>query len=219
MRTELSPISTGNHRLMVVIWVVVILALAIPTAATDQPQDPVVRVEQDWRLVLNEPDDAVLAPQLHTVMSPLGHLDSFYAQVTWNYRELPDFEEGGLQIQAWDGEECTIQGSFGAEGLSTTAETISWTQVLETDGATLSFKITNGQSTTWGSFGGPHMEVRGNAALPNLNGYSTGVSLGHSVVTYGGNRVQLLVITEVRRYGADGLLDVDSAPKIVFQGD
>ena len=94
MRTVLSVISTGNHRLMVVIWVVVILALAIPTAAADQPQDPVVRVEQDWRLVLNEPDNAVLAPQFHTVMSPFGHLDSFYAQVTWNYQELPDFDEG-----------------------------------------------------------------------------------------------------------------------------
>ena len=219
MERLLNLVSTGHHRLTAVTCLAAILAVTMPVAASDQAQEPVLRVEQDWQLVLNEPDDAVLAPQLHTVMSPFGHLDSLYAQVTWNYRELPDFEEGGLQIQAWAGEECTIQRSFGAEGLSTTAETIRWTQVLETDGTALSFKITNGQSTTWGAFGGDTMQVRGGAAVANLNAYSTGLSAGRSLVTYGANRVQLLVITEVRHYGAEGLLSTDSTPKVVFRGE
>ena len=190
-----------------------------PVVASGEAQEPVIRVEQDWRLVLTEPDDAVLAPQLHTVMSPFGNLNSLYAQVTWNYAELPDFEEGGLQIQAWEGEDCSFHRSFNGQGLSGIAETVRWTQVMETNGNTLSCKIVNGQSTTWGSFGGQSMGVNGSAAVPNLNQYDTGVSVGNSLVTYGANRVRLLVITEVRRYGEDGLLSVESNPRVIFRGE
>ena len=190
-----------------------------PVAGSEEPQEPVVRVEQDWRLVLTEPDDALSAPQLHTVMSPFGNLNSLYAQVTWNYAELPVFEDGGLQIQAWDGEDCNFHRSFSGQGLSGVAETVRWTQVMETNGSTLSCKIINGQSTTWGSFGGSSMGVNGSAAVANLNHYDTGVSVGNSLVTYGANRVQLLVITEVRRYGAEGLLSVESNPRVVYRSE
>jgi len=84
-------------------------------ASVAQPPESIMRVEEDWVLV--EPDGDVLAPQFHTLMSPFIHLDSFYAQVTWNYWELPEFEP------AMNG-----------------VETL--------------FGVINGQSETWGSFGG-----------------------------------------------------------------
>ena len=43
----------------------------------------------------------------------------------------------------------------------------------------LSVRIKNGRSVTWGSFGGPRMEISGNAYLTNLNGYRPGTSVAN----------------------------------------
>ncbi len=178
---------------------------------------PAVRVEEDWKLVVNEPNNSVNSPQFHTTMSPLSHLDSFYAQVTWNYRWTPNFTPGGLQLHAWDGDtEIRARGVRVTE-LSTTAETITWTQSLETDGAQLLFQIKNGNSTTWGTFD-RDMYINMSANLPDLSSYSPDVSVENSCITYGSNRVNLLVITQVRYYDAAGVLvALDSTPRVVYQ--
>ena len=193
--------------------------LTAPTHSQAGPTEPVVRVEEDWELVLDEPSDSLTAPQFHTVLSPVGDLESIFAQVTWNYREIPDFAPGGLQIQAWNGETLFREKSFGGNKLSTTAETITWTQSLETDGSILSFTVTNGQSTTWGTFGypGQNMKVQGTANLPNLNTYNTDVTVNNSCVSFGSNRVISLVVTEVRRYGPSGLLSKDTTRRVVSE--
>ena len=95
-------------------------------------------------------------------------------------------------------------------------ETITWTQSLSTDGKTLSFEVSDGQSNTWGVFG-KDMRLDDSADLSDLGGYSSEFSTKQSGVTYGSNRVDKLVIKEVRRYGASGLLSVDSTPKVVFE--
>ncbi|MFH1109138.1 MAG: hypothetical protein V1790_08100 [Planctomycetota bacterium] len=180
--------------------------------------EPVIRVEEDWKLDLNQPDGSVDSPQFHTIMSPYTDVDSFYAQVLWNYRETPDFTAGGVQLQSYAGESLIRRRSMEFGQLSTSAETITWTQSLTTDGVALSFEVTNGQSTTWGTFG-TNMRISSDANLPDLSGYSPDVSAQESCVTYGGNRVDLLVITEVRYYGVSGLLGVDNTPRVVFQLD
>jgi len=182
----------------------------------DGDPPPVVRIEEDWRLVLNEPDNGVESPQFHTTMSPNAHVNSNYAQVLWNYREVLDFEPGGLQLQSWDGDYLVRYRVVRQSALSTAAETITWTQALETDGEALSFEIVDGDSTTWGSFG-RDMRIDSAANLANLNSYSSDVSESESCITYGSNRVDELVITEVRRYAADGsLVSVDSTPRYVY---
>lgn len=180
------------------------------------PTEPIVRVEEDWGLVLNVPDDFVSSPQFHTVMSATGDTESFYAQVVWNYRETPDFMAGGLELQVWNGEDLSHAKSGREDPLSTTAEMIRWTQVLDTSGGTLSFLIQKGQSVTWGTFGsGLQVSVAGGPE--NLNGYSTDVSVRSSCITYGASRVDALVILQVRYYGQDGLIAVDKTPKIVYR--
>ena len=191
--------------------------LTIPGGAVaENPSDDVIRVEEDWELVLNEPDFDTNCPQFHTVMSPFGSLDSFYAQVTWNYRDEPGYDSDGVQMQAWVGESLAITKSFRSDEMSTVAETVTWTQTLETNGEWLKFRVENGVSTTWGAFGGDVMTISGSANLPDMNGYSTSVSTDNSWITYGSNRVNQLILREVRRYGADGLISVDSQPKVVF---
>ncbi|HOW69141.1 MAG TPA: hypothetical protein PKY77_00955 [Phycisphaerae bacterium] len=176
--------------------------------------ESVTRVEEDWVLVLNEPDDAITSPQFHTVMSPTGNMDSSYAQVLWNYREVPEFAAGGLQLQGWNGEQMVNSKTARIIPLSTTAETIRWTQVLEVVEGELFFDIVNGQSTTWGSFG-KDMRLQQSSTTSNLNAYNTQVSVDNSCVTYGSNRVTQLVIIEVRWYGESGLLYTDSTPRVI----
>lgn len=177
--------------------------------------EPVIRVEEDWTLVLNEPDNAVDSPQFHTVMSPDNHLESYYAQVTWNYKQQPDFTSGGLELSACDGEEALRSRSVETRQLSTSAETITWSQSLETDGTALKFTVFNGNGSTWGTFG-KDMTIDMDAYLPLLNAYNSYVSQENSCITYGTNRVDLLMITQVRRYGVSGLLSTDNTPRIVF---
>lgn len=120
-------------------------------------------------------------------------------------------------MQGWSGEALLLTKSFRSDEMSTVAETVHWTQTLETNGEWLKFRIENGVSTTWGQFGGDVMTISGTANLPSLNAYSPSVSTGNSWITYGSNRVNLLVLREVRRYGANGLISVDSQPRVVFQ--
>ena len=176
---------------------------------------PVTRVEEDWTLVLNEPDNNTDSPQFHTVMSPFGDVDSYYGQVLWNYRELPDFAAGGLQLNAWEGETIIRRRAIRTEQLSTTAETVTWTQALSTDGVTLTFQVFHGQSVTWGYFN-RDMRIDSAAYLSDLSQYSTDTTVENSCITYGSNRADALMITQVRYYDAGGnLLAVDSTPRVV----
>jgi len=197
----------------------VLLTIAPTSRAT--PIDPVVRVEEDWELVLNQPNGAVTAPQFHTIMSPYGNLDSLFAQVTWNYRELGTFNGGGMQMQGWNGEVSIVERSFLTEPMSNAAETVRWTQTLETNGTQMTFLISNGQSTTWGTFGYPgnNMKINASIELPTLNTYSTDVSVQSSGISFGTNRVERLAIREVRWYGPSGLLSVDTTPHVLFERD
>lgn len=186
-----------------------------PAGAEEGGQTIVIRVEEDWRLILNEPGDQVDAPQFHTVMSPFVHLDSAYVQVVWNYRELPDFAAGGLQVQGWLDEDAVDLREIDGGNLSQNAETVTWTQRLETTENIVKLQVVNGHSTTWGSFGGESTQVGVGAPVPNLNQYSPAVSKSNSGVSYGSNRVSLLVISEVRYYGVDGLIWRDTQPRVV----
>lgn len=196
----------------------VILGTAPQARSSGFGVEPVIKVEEDWVLVLNEPDDGIDSPQFHTVISPFAHADSYFAQVLWNYREQPDFVSGGLQLQSYEGETRLLSRSVGYRQLSTSAETVSWTQAMTTDGSVLQVEVKDGASSTWGTFG-KDMLITVDVALPFLNDYDTNVSAENSSITFGANRVDRLMITQVRRYGTSGLLSVDFTPRIVFDID
>jgi len=198
-------------------WVAVLGAvLCASTASFAQNMGPVTRVEEDWELVLLEPDGDLLAPQFHTVISPFGHLDDFYAQTTWNYQELPIFRPGGFQVQGWQDERVVNTKSFDLAEFSRTSETVVWTQVVETNETWTAFALIDGASVTWGGFGGIFTVVSGFHGMPNLDTYSPNVSVENSWITYGANRVTSLKIVEVRYYDTDGLLYTDTTQRAVF---
>ena len=106
-------------------------------------------------------------------MSPFEHTDAAYGQISWNYRELPDFESGGVQLQAWGADYEFGYKSYRASPLSLNAETITWTQALETNGQWLRITILNGQSSSWGAFGGEDAHIDIPYAVRCLSGYSS----------------------------------------------
>lgn len=183
-----------------------------PSYAFAPVTDPIIRIEEDWQLVLNEPDNEWVSPQFATVMSPYPHMDSYYAQTLWNYRETPDFTPGGIQLQSYRGEELIRTRNVESRVLSSVAEEITWTQSLETNGRTLTFSIYDGRSTTWHEFG-RDMNISSTANVSDLSQYDPAFSAANACVTFGSNRVNQLVLTRVRYYGESGLLAEDDTPR------
>ncbi len=192
-----------------------IAVMAWGSVAWGQTIVEVVRVDEHWELELIEPDGDRLAPQFHTVMSPFGHLDSFYTQNTWNYQELPYFTPGGFQVQGWLNDDVIDLKSFDLPEFSNTAETVTWTQVMAISGPQTLAAVVNANSSTWGAFGGFSSLITGLPSLPNLNEYSPEVSIANSWITYGANRVVHLRITRVDYTTSDGYVYSDYTPWVV----
>jgi hypothetical protein len=107
----------------------------------------------------------------------------------------------------------------GEDSLSSEAETVLWTQSMETNGSRLTFRVINGYSSSWGLFGGDQMTIQPDHALANLNNYRTGISKSNSWITYGQNRVLFLAIVQARRYSSAGLISADNTLRIIYQQD
>src|SRR6185436_10546185 len=69
--------------------------------AQGTPSNAVVAVEEDWELVVGEPDPDALAPQVTSVYSPVQNTDLLYAAIDFNHHSQFEFASGGIQLQVW----------------------------------------------------------------------------------------------------------------------
>ena len=177
----------------------------------------VLRIEEDWELVIGTPEPSNNAPQVTTLFSPVGSVESVYSTFTLNHHDVPNFTPGGLQIQLWDGKKnLASKGHPNQELLATLGETIRWTQVMRLSDEGLIVEIINGTSTTWGNFGGDDsLKLVVPTQLLDLGQYDPQVSVKHSSGSFAANRVQSLVLKSVRAYNATGLAGEDNTPRIV----
>lgn len=196
---------------------VIILAGPVRPACAFDPTD-VVRVEQDWKLVVTTPDVNSCGPQVSTVLSPVGHVQWRHMTFEINHQSVPNFVAGGMQLQTWWGEFPTGTHKFPNPAvMSTDNETVEWTQSMEIDSGNLEFEITGGTSTTWGNFGGQgYLKTTVPTYLDDLNAYSTNVSVDNSGVVFAANVVGTLVLKRVRTYTANGQMQEDANPRVVF---
>jgi len=180
---------------------------------------PVIAVEEDWELVVGEPDPDTLAPQATVVCSPIGNPDVLYAALDLNHHSQFDFSSGGLQLQLWANNQPLQTANSNANGrLNQHNETITWTQRMSVDSGNLTFSIVNGHSATWGSFGGAgELSITAGTTLADLSGYNPEVSERNSGIGFASNRVQSLTLKKVRRITASGVINEDSTPHDVFQ--
>ncbi|MEX0613075.1 MAG: hypothetical protein WD738_11075 [Pirellulales bacterium] len=186
----------------------VAILIAAPTWAAN-----VVRVEEHWELRLAQPDQDRSAPQTTMVVSPDGDLEGAHFLFTLNHSNVPSYEPGGMQVQLWDGDELLDHHAADELGaLAHADEVVTWVHGLSLEDGTLTFGIADGQSETWGEFGGDDLSLSTATSLTNLNGYMPGVSITESQVGYAENRVVSLTLTKLVWYTDDGEVHELNAP-------
>lgn len=190
---------------------------ALTNSAFAQAPVSIEKVEEDWELVVGTPDPNSSGPQITCSIAPVADDDSLYATFELNHRTQPAFERGGLQLQTWSSSFNLDSNPYPQNQImSTTGETVTWTQSMRLSGETLTFEINNGNSTTWGNFGGQgYMRSSHVSGLSNLNNYSPADSVANSGVGFAGNRVQSLTLKRVRYYTTDGQVISDEQPHTV----
>ena len=182
-----------------------------------QSPSGVARVEEDWELVVNDPDTNDNSPQVTCVIAPLT-VDSGYLAVDVNFHSQPEYSAGGVQMHVWSPNTPMLVADSGlTAALGTQNETITWTTKMSVAQNDLTFEVVNGNSTTWGAFGNDgKLQLSVGALLASLDGYSSNVSLDNSGVPYASNRVTSLTLKAVRWYSASGvLLQQNTTPQLV----
>jgi hypothetical protein len=172
-----------------------------------------VSVEEHWELQVSQPDVDRSAPQTTMVMSPTAELDGVHFIFTLNHSTVPEYAAGGVQVQLWDGEELLeSHATHDGDALDHSDETITWVQRVSLEDGHLSFRVVNGQSESWGSFGGDSLSLNVATSLTALNSYRPGVSITESQVGYAENRVVSLVLTKLVWVTEDGQMHEQNAP-------
>ena len=198
---------------------IVASAMLASSAWAETPN--ITRVEEDWEIVIGIPSLDSDAPQVTTVISPVGNVNSLHGTFVVNHHDVPMYAAGGLQLQAWNGETPLASQRFPNQAvLNVPGETISWTQAMNLGSEGLTFEVVGGNSTTWGEFGGEGtLKLIMPTSLTNLNGYNPEVSVEQSGVSYAGNRVQSLVLKRIRVYSGTELMAEDTSPRVVHSLD
>lgn len=186
----------------------------------ETPVADVVRVEEDWELVLAERIATGPSPQITCTFSPVAQSDALCAKLTLNHRTLPEAGAGGLQLQVWgDRQPLAYRTAFSDRLLREPGETIRWTQTTTVDAGLLTFKVA-GRSEAWGDFASDGtLSVMVGTAIENLNGYDPEHSVINSGAGEASDRVASLVLKRVRLYSTTGLISEFSTPRVVHSLD
>jgi len=196
-------------------WSIGLLGFTLFSFASDRAAAlDVVLVEEHWELHVGGPDVGRSAPQLTMLMSPTASTDSDFFLVNLNHWTIPDYEPGGIQVHRWLGDNVKAAAhSSNYAPLAADAEIISWVQRMSIAGGQLKFEVVNGNSQSWGSFGGNgQLKLTHATALTRLNDYHPSVSLSHSGVGYAGNRVSVFVLKRLRWITSDDEMHEMIAP-------
>jgi hypothetical protein len=193
-----------------------ITALPLGTLLAQSPTIAPDEVQEDWQLVVGTPDIIGVGPQITTSMSPVSDDSTPFVAFDLYYREYPNFQPGGMQLQTWSGNNVLGTSSHGSAQFQTPNETITWTQDMSVDASgNVTYRILNGKSTTWGSFGGQNKKLTVNfsTSVGSLSGYSPSTTVTNSGVSYESNYVTQLSLVQVRYYSAGRLISTDSTQR------
>jgi hypothetical protein len=192
-----------------------LLSFSWPLAAGGPAQ--VVRVQEDWELIVGDADAEREAPQVVCAMAPRPTGDGVYALFELNHQSLPAYQAGGLQLQVWNGDELVgYKDDERSDLLGQAGEVVTWTQEMSTQHCGLKFRVLAGNSATWGEFAPTGaLSVDGGRGPDDLSGYSPDYSVSRSGVSFGGKRVVALTLKRVRLYSEQGLIGEDDTPRSV----
>jgi hypothetical protein len=196
-----------------------LLSSALSSAVWAQSLPVVLQVEEDWELVVDEADANNIAPQVTCTISPNNHLNGLHSNIELNHKTVSSFAGGGVHLQSWYGDyNLSRKSTENTNLLSTPGETITWTMRMKLEDYALSFSVRNGNSSTWGAFGGgTSLHSWYGTSLVNLNGYTPELSVANSGVGFASNRVRSLKLLRVRYTLQDGTVVTDDQVRVVHQ--
>ena len=201
---------------------IITCSIALLTAATALADSPkVVQIEEQWELSIGVPDAGRSAPQATMVMSPTGNLDSTHFLFTLNCRNFPSYQQGGVQVQRWQGGDSVANSGAGsiAEPLNQSEDTVTWTQRVTLHDGNLTFEVVDGSCNSWGHFGDDgSLKLTSETALNSLNAYKPAISLTESQIGYADNRVKSLTLKKLVWLTDDGQTHQLSAPIDIHAG-
>lgn len=179
-----------------------LICLMINTVFASTPEPDIVRIEEDWIVEVTEPDASESSPQIITSMSSTSELGDVHALFELNHRTLPDFAEGGMDIQLWSHDELIdLRVSSKTAKLNTPAETVYYTMTMEIKDGKVSFEAKNGYSETWSNFGWwDWLKVSTTTTQTRLNLYDPQESVTNSRIGFAKHRVNRFGILRVRYY-------------------
>jgi hypothetical protein len=175
-------------------------------------------IEQDWKIeLLVMPDGNRLTSPLFVSGFAIPNVSALF-QCTWNHRDIPLLEEGGIQLQVyrWNDllDDKEIVTPPWRERLSIDDEVITWTQRLHISDLSDVFTVKDISSKTWGTIPGPYSVKRTFLIwAPPLELYSFDEIAENSGIVMGGNRFKRMVVTQTRFYDADGNLLTPITPE------
>ncbi|MDA0283436.1 MAG: hypothetical protein O3B86_08775 [Planctomycetota bacterium] len=200
-------------------WLIAVSACLLAVSSVTADDSAIIKVEEDWRVEIGTPSPEDHAPQIVTVLSPVGDLEREHSVFELNHATYPEYSSGGMQLQCWRRDWLSGFGtSPQAKKLDLHNEVITFTSAMRIDDGALEFQIRNGVSQTWSTFGGNgYLKTRYSTTLNDLANYSPDVSVANSRVAFASHRVRKLVLTTVRYYSQEGLVTTDETQRIVHE--
>ncbi len=211
------------RRKVCLVGITLVAVLLISPQSHAAAPDGTTRIDQDWRVELYTVSDPerTTCPLFVSAMA-LPNLTTLF-QVTWNHRDLPSLEQGGIQLQAYRWlnliEAADVTTPPWRDKLNHNNEVVTWTQSVHRDGMSHVFTVKNIVGTTWGTITEQY-DVRRTYLYyaPTLESYSVATIKENSGIVMGTNRFKKLAIVETRFYNdAGNLLGRDTDEHIIFQ--
>ncbi|WP_442507567.1 hypothetical protein SH528x_006496 [Novipirellula sp. SH528] len=184
------------------------LAFTMTSSIYCHGQDVAIfKIEEDWEMVINEPDANNHAPQVTFFTTPTDD-QSRYFQLQLNHAVDAEFSGGGFHVAAVENDHILDEArSETRAALSSDGDHVRWTSILASVNDQMLFAIKNGHASQWGDFGGPDFLVRMNSdASIGLSQYHPQHSLDAVDIGFGANRVASITLLEVRVFYVDGTM-------------
>ncbi|MGV3486543.1 MAG: hypothetical protein ACO1RT_19150 [Planctomycetaceae bacterium] len=188
-------------------WLVFLGMSNLQVCSANEPR--IYRIEEDWELVINEPDAASNSPQVTFSTYPDAGLDGHCFQLQMNYAADTEFSAGGFHVAAVKNDSMVDEARSQTRSvLSTNGDRIRWTSIMAVIDGDALYAIKDGFGTQWGSFGGPEYLVRMySTPTADLSGYTPQKSLDAVDIGFGANRINSITLRQVRSYYTDGRVE------------
>ncbi len=183
-----------------------VLSMLTLSARGDEPA--IWKIEEDWEMVISEPDPSIYSPQVTFFTSPSTEIGDTYFQLQMNYEADTGFSAGGFHVAAVQGDSIVDEERSDSRiTLATNNDRIRWTNVMAVVENKLLFAVKDGHGDEWGDFGGPEYLVRlVPAPVEDLSRYHHQQSLDSVDIGFGANRVQSVTLRRVRVFHTNGVV-------------